>query len=92
MIDILKKRQRKLKRRIAKEMKEYRKLRYKSSHLRRTSLLNPRIGLFKDHLLELEHDIYFLEGKITEKQFLNYQDGDELDMVLKVVMPKICSN
>lgn len=62
-------------------MKEYQKLKYKSPYLRRTSLLNPRIGLFKDHLLELECVINFMEGRITAKQFLNYQDGDDVDML-----------
>lgn len=81
-IELLKERRLKLKRRIAKEQKDYKKLLYKSRNVRMSSHIGPRIGFFKDLVLELNNAIGLLEGKISKKQYLNYQDGDDMDKIL----------
>ncbi len=82
MLLILKRRERKLKKRITKERKESAKLKYKSIRLRGNSCLPARIGFFTDHLQELQLVIRLLNRQVTPSEFVIDKNGDKLDILL----------
>lgn len=82
LLEILKKREKALEKRIRDDRSGYSKLKYKSRRVRMMSPLNSRIGWFTDRLRELQLVIALVEKRIPENDFIKEWNGDEKDILV----------
>lgn len=81
ILKILKKRVNRLQKRIREERKRYEPLLHKSHDCRMKygKNIGDRTNWFMDSRNELLHAIRFIEGKITEKDYIQRFAGDKID-------------
>ena len=82
ILRIMKRRQRRLRKRIRKEDTTLNKLAHKSRYVRLTCRAGPRKNWFVDREQELSLAIGLLEGKWEEKDYVGHLAGDKLDKML----------
>lgn len=82
---VLKSRERTIKKKLKNQEAKYSRLKYKSRTVRQDSALGPRIGWLTDRLQELQLIIGFIDGKYSEKEFKHWLIDDETGNMLTFI-------